>query len=155
MPLPGKAMEPREIARLCHEAGWRDLELVKAVAVCLSESAGYPLAYHDNAGDRPSRDVGLFQINIPYEKVGTPYEKDLYAVEANIARARGLYETRGWQPWYGFTNGYALSTDWYRPDGKASGRYLMKALRGVANFQAEHFKVSPVPLFKRPSPPKP
>ncbi len=155
MPLPGKPLEPGDLARLCHEAGWRDLELVKAVAVCLSESNGYPLAYHDNTGDKPSRDIGLFQINIPYEKVGTQYEKDLYAVEANIARARALYESRGWQPWFGYTNGYAMSTDWFRADGKRSGRYLHRALRGVANFYAQETGVQPVPLFKKLTPPKP
>lgn len=149
MPLPGKALEVREIARLCHEAGWRDLELVKAVAVCLSESNGYPKAYHDNTGDRPSRDVGLFQINIPFEQVNTAQEHQLYEIDVNLRRARSLYDRRGWQPWYGYTNGYAMSTEWYRKDGKPSGRYLMRALRGVANFHAEHFGVEPVPLFPK------
>ncbi len=148
-------MEPRDLACLCHEHGWRDFELVKAVAVCLSESNGYPLAYHDNEGHNPSRDIGLFQINIPYEKVGTAYEKDLYEVNINLTRARRLYDSRGWEPWYGYENGYALSTDWYRPDGKPAGQYLHRALRGVANFYAEHFKVEPVPLFKKlKAPPK-
>ncbi len=153
MPLPGKALEPRVIARLCHDAGWHDLELVKAVAVCLSESNGYPLAYHDNVGDKPSRDVGLFQINIPYEQVGTYVEQHLYQIPVNLARARMLYERREWQPWYGFTNGYALSTKWYRDDGQPSGQFLMRALRGVANFHAEHFGVGPVPLFPKLEPP--
>jgi hypothetical protein len=154
LPLPGKPLEPRELARLCHKAGWRDYELVTAVAVCLSESAGYPLAYHDNEGDKPSRDVGLFQINIPYEKVGTDYEQALYEVTVNIDRARALFLDRYWQPWYGYTNGYAMSTKWYRPDGKPSGRYLMKAIRGVGNFYAEHFKVEPAPLFPKLRAPK-
>lgn len=149
MPLPGKALEPREIARLCHGAGWRDLELVKAVAVCLSESNGYPLAYHDNVGDKPSRDVGLFQINIPHEKVGTEYEKKLYEIPNNLARARSLYKSRQWSPWYGWLNGYAMSTDWYRKDGKPAGQFLHRALRGVANFHAEHFGIEPVPLFPK------
>jgi hypothetical protein len=154
LPLVGKPLEVREIARLCHNAGWRDLELVTAVAVCLSESNGYPLAYHDNVGDKPSRDVGLFQINIPYEKVGTDYEKHLYEVEANLFRARRLYESRQWSPWMGYDSGFALSTAWFRKDGKPSGRYLHRALRGVANFYAEHFEVEPVPLFKKLVAPK-
>jgi len=154
MPLIGKALEPRELARLCHAAGWKDFELVKAVAVCLSESNGYPLAYHDNVGDKPSRDVGLFQINIPFEEVGTAAERKLYGVPENLSRARSLYDRRGWQPWYGFTNGYATSTKWYREDGKPSGRYLHRALRGVANFYAEQMGMEPVPLFKRLTAPK-
>lgn len=154
MPLPGKAMEPRDIAKLCHETGWRDLELVVAVAVCLSESNGYPLAYHDNQGKNPSRDVGLFQINIPHEQVGTGFEKNLYDIEVNAQRARNLYIRRQWEPWYGYTNGYALSTKWYRDDGKPSGRYLQRAVRGVANFYAEHFELDPVPLFSRLKAPK-
>jgi hypothetical protein len=154
VPLVGKPLEVREIARLCHDAGWRDLELVTAVAVCLSESNGYPLAYHDNEGAKPSRDVGLFQINIPYEKVGLEYEKMLYEIPNNLDRARALYESRHWSPWMGFVNGYATSVKWYRPDGKPSGRYLHRALRGVANFYAEHFEVEPVPLFKKLVAPK-
>ena len=149
MPLPGKPLEPRELASLCHGAGWRDFELVKAVAVCLSESNGYPLAYHDNEGDKPSRDVGLFQINIPYAQVGTAIEKGLYEIPENLKRARALYDRRGWQPWFGYTNGYAMSTDWFRADGKRSGRYLHRALRGVANFYAAELGVEPVPLFKK------
>ena len=156
MPVTGKPFQPRELAELCHNGGFRDEDLIMAVAVCLSESGGYPRAWNDNhklitdtkAGDivanielyyhftilNPatgkvrldngeietypvtvevitSRDVGLFQINIPARDMGTDREDALYDVVANVATARQYWQTRGWQPWYGWVNGYATATE--------------------------------------------
>lgn len=155
MPVTGIPIQPRELARLCHEiGGWVDTELVVAVAVCLSESGGYVRAWHDNLdsdGKLLSRDIGLFQINIPASAVGTAVEEDLYDIENNLNRARSLYDNRGWQPWFGWVNGYATSTEWWHwSDTKKlwvpTGRYLHRAVRGVANFYAVHFGLEPRPF---------
>lgn len=154
MPIEGKPLQPRALAELFYEAGWRDTPLVEAVAVCLSESGGYPIAWHDNLdsqGNVTSRDVGLMQINIPAADIGTSVEKDLYDVTANVTRARAMYVQRGWEPWYGYTNGYATSTDWWhwsttRSAWVPTGRYLHRAIRGVANYFAVKYGLSPVPF---------
>jgi len=144
MPVSGTRMQERDVAALCYDAGWRDLHLIEAVAVCLSESGGYPHAWHDNLADDgsvKSRDVGLFQINIPADQIGTDSESHLYDPVFNVSVARDYYERRGWQPWYGYTNGYAMATEWWHwSESKqawvAPGRYLHRAIRGVANFFA-------------------
>jgi hypothetical protein len=138
--LEGTQHQPREIASLCHDRGWRDLDLVTAVAVCLAESQGFDHAHCDNfddAGTLLSRDHGLFQIN-----VRAPLDADaerLYELGANLDAAWQLYSARGWQPWHAYTSGIALSPT-------AAGRYVHKAVRGVANFHGEHFELAPVPL---------
>src|ERR1041384_5099833 len=114
MPIPEGDIPLRwsHIAELCYVGGWRDLNLIKAVATCLSESGGYQFAYHDNVdahGTILSRDVGLFQINIPAKQIDTAAEHDLYGVANNLARARSLFVARGFQPWYGYTLGHATS----------------------------------------------
>jgi hypothetical protein len=155
VPLVGKPIQPREIAGYCHKQGWRDKDLILAVATCLSESGGYPLAYHDNidsTGKTTSRDVGLFQINIPASEIGSLTEKALYDIANNVDRAWKLYTQRGFEPWYGYTNGYATSTDWWRFSNSSkqwvpAGRYLQKAIRGVANYWGQEMKVQPIPLL--------
>jgi hypothetical protein len=99
-----------------------------------------------------SRDCGPWQINIPAYQIGTDAEERLYEPEFNVMRARQLFEERGFQPWVAdhesesFPNGVAMDTRWYRKDGKPSGRYLHRALRGVANFLGEEFGLKPVPF---------
>jgi hypothetical protein len=163
MPVKGRQMQPREIAELCHNAGWRDEDLVVAVAVCLSESGGYPLAWHDNldstTGVIKSRDVGLFQINIPGDAIGTEREEALYDPIANVATAMQYWKGRKWQPWYGYTNGYATSTEWWHWSTTKlvwvpTGRYLHRAVRGVSNYYARKFGLDPVPFLDYYSIPK-
>jgi hypothetical protein len=164
--LEGVQLQPKDIARLCYKQGWRDKDLILAVATCLSESDGYTDAYNNNLTDDGkirSKDVGLFQINIPTSKVGTPFEKQLFDPKTNVKAAWDLYKRRGFQPWYGYTNGYATSPDWWYWSKKRlvwapSGRRIQKAIRGVANFWAEEFKIeSPKStlLDFRAIPPKP
>jgi hypothetical protein len=164
--LAGKQLQPSEIAALCYKHGWRDKNLIIAVAVCLSESDGYIEAYNSNLDDEGnvlSKDIGLFQINIPASKVGSSYEKRLFDPENNLRAARDLFDRRGFQPWYGYTKGVATNPDWYYWSEKRlvwapSGRRIHKAIRGVANFWALEFGIeSPkdVLLDFRNIPPKP
>ena len=142
--LRGEQVKPRELARLCHDRGWRDSDLVVAVATCLSESQGYDRAFNDNVdaetGKTKSRDVGLFQINIPGREVGGDYEQSLYDPGINVDVAFRYWTGRGFQPWYGYTKGYAT-------DPLAKGQYIQRAVRGVANFYAMEFGLEPKPFF--------
>jgi hypothetical protein len=158
VPLAGHQHQPRDIAALCWDHGWRDLELVHAVAVCLAESQGYDRAFHDNTGDGgqvTSRDVGMFQINIPAVLIGTAAEEALYDPQANVERARLLFDARGWQPWVAWNSGIAMDTAWYRADGKPTGRYPHRAVRGVANFYAVRAGLTPTPFTDYYKVPKP
>lgn len=170
--LRGKQWQPRDIAKLCYGHGFTDaIDLVTAVAVCLSESQGYDHAINDNkraigeckkdqivrnvetlepyivvdpakgllkysTGDMDtfptevmvitSRDVGLFQINIPAVKITTPDENTLYDVDVNVFHAFSLWQAREFQPWYSYTlNVYTRDT------------YIKRATRGVGNFFAD------------------
>lgn len=163
MPLAGKQLLPREIAAEGHRH-WTGNDLVKMVATCLGESAGFVGAWHDNTdedGNVLSRDLGLMQINRPGRTVGTPEEFTLrtesktraeYApvVGTNVDEAVKLYLQPGpntgyrrWQPWVAYTTGWATFPAWWvwhhDARGKAvgpwlpTGRYLQKAIAGVAN----------------------
>lgn len=141
--LKGKQWQPRDIAALCYEYGWTDAkELVTAVAVCLSESQGYQKAYNENKDENgvvKSKDIGLFQINIPGSKIGTDEETALFEdVGYNLERARILYEKRGFQPWYAYTLKVYLRDS-----------YIKRATRGVGNFLAdEMLKTIPTDTLK-------
>jgi hypothetical protein len=81
-----------------------------------------------------TRDCGLYQINIPASKVGTPYEDTLRTdslepeiyepvLQANVARAKTMYsvdwmrggslEIRRWQPWVAYTSGWATFPEFW------------------------------------------
>lgn len=128
--LLGVQMQPRKIAALVHSTGITDAnELVTAVAVCLSESQGFDRAYNDNVdatGKVLSRDVGLFQINIPASKIGTQTEFDLYDRQKNVEAAVNLWINRGFQPWAAFNSNVYLHDT-----------YLQRASLGVMNYLAE------------------
>lgn len=184
-------IQPRQIAELAYVHGWRDKNLIIAVAVCLSESDGYVNAFNDNlvllsttkvdqvvanpelyyhmtvldpvqgtvrledgtVEDHPpesevisSRDVGLWEINLPASAIGTPREAGLYDPDANAQAARNLFENRGWDPWVGYTSGVALNPSWWkwsetRQAWVSPGRRLHKAIKGVANFMALEFEI--------------
>lgn len=106
----GRRFLPREIAKLCYEAGWTNAEnLCIAVAVCLAESNGYEHRWHDNTvTDKDgkvkvvSRDRGLWMINdVSHADVSDDRAYD--AIEATHI-ARRLYNAHGFQPWSSFGN---------------------------------------------------
>lgn len=117
-----------------------------------------------------SRDCGLGQINIPTRKIGTADEVRLYTVDTNLRAVKALFDARvtltkrrRFNPWYGYTLGWATFPGWWvwtkrEPRHWApTGRYLHQALVGVTNFYA--FKlgvVYPDPFVQLPeAPPKP
>jgi hypothetical protein len=120
---------PRQLAALAYNAGpkWRDAKvLVRAVAVCLAESQGYAGSFNDNldsSGAVVSRDVGLWQINIPASQIGTSVEVALHDPAANAAAAYRLYDSRGFQPWVAYNTGVYLHST-----------YVARATLGVTNF---------------------
>lgn len=128
--LLGVAVQPRKLAELAYDVGITDaLELVVAVAICLAESQGYDRAYNDNldpAGNVASRDVGLWEINIPASKIGTQIEEDLYDRQNNAAAMFALYKNRRWQPWAAYNSNVFLHDS-----------YVRRASLGVMNFLAE------------------
>jgi hypothetical protein len=132
--LLGVQMQARKIAKLAYDVGITDAhELVIAVAVCLAESQGFDRAYNDNIdaeGNVLSRDVGLWEINIPASKIGTQAEEDLYDRENNAAAMYALYKNRMWQPWA------AYNSDVYLHD-----TYIRRAALAVQNYLAEQLVV--------------
>jgi hypothetical protein len=157
MPLEGKQIQPRDLAELAHNQGWHGLDLVRMVATILSESQGYVAAYHDNldsGGAVVSRDCGLAQINIAGRLIGSDEESKLRSDPVyNLQRAWELFTaawtggtTRRFQPWAGYTSGWAMFPEWYiwsQTDlvWKPTGRYLHRATRGVGNFYARELGV--------------
>ena len=161
MPLLGKQLLPRDFAAAC-AAHWTGTELVKAVAVGFGESDLFVGAYNDNGNG--TRDSGIFEINIEHDAIGTPLEykyrtpslvPDIYepVVAASVNEAFALYNSpferngksdiRRWEPWFAYTEGiatfpYAWVYDQTHgvPTGPWSktGRYLHKAICGVANY---------------------
>ena len=163
----GKTVLPREIAAVNYNY-WRNYELTKSIAVALGESGGSLGAWHDNYESDgvtlSSRDCGLFQINIPANKVGTSVEDtlrtdsldvDIYGPvwEANTDRAHQMYNTpwtrngkqdiRRWQAWVAYTTGWATFPEFWvwqhhddAPNGPwvKTGRFIHRAICAQMNF---------------------
>lgn len=128
--LLGKQWQARDLANLAYYAGFSNAEvLTDAVMVCLAESMGYERAYNDNLdanGKVVSRDVGLWQINIPASEIGTQAEENLYDPATNVVAAHKLWSERGFEPWVSFTGNVYLRDV-----------FLERATRGVGNFLAD------------------
>jgi hypothetical protein len=128
--LLGAQMQPRKIAQLAYGVGITDFyELARATSIALAESQGYTRAYNDNFdanGKLLSRDVGIFQINIPASQVGTAIETDLYDPAKNVAAMKRLFDARGWQPWVAYTSKVYLHDT-----------YIRRASLGLMNMEAE------------------
>jgi len=155
---------PRTLAQHC-AVKWPGDELPKAVATILSESQGKAGAFHNNLDwdgiTVISKDCGIFQINIPARDVGTAVEYRLRTeshdwdditpvLEYSIQRAKALYDqpwtqrrqvtTRHWQPWYGYTGGWAthpLCWVWSPKQSQwnKTGMYIHRAIKGCANYK--------------------
>lgn len=118
----GKHFLPRELAKLCYQAGWTDAKrLAVAVAVCIAESNGYE--HRTNHNPDGSIDRGLWQIN----DRAYPNVTDEMAFDAVKATrfARQIYVGRNNQftAWSAFNNGQ------YKGE-----RALGYACTGVGNF---------------------
>jgi hypothetical protein len=196
--LEGKQLLPRDVASALRDY-WSNYELTKGIATVLSESQAFVGAYHTNedaAGNVLSRDCGVFQINIAAKYIGTPVEFSLRTtsldsavywpvVTNNVQAAWALYnqpwtrngqpDIRRWQPWYGFTFGWATFPAfwlWKQTNGVPTGpwvrtgRYIHRAIVGQMNRHvvvvgdwssakalryarayAQHFGISPALLY--------
>lgn len=76
-------------------------ESERAVAVALCESGVEQFRDDGEPVQGPTQDFGLFQIHIPthgprLEQLGLDVK---HSIEDNIAYARLLYDSEGWQPW--------------------------------------------------------
>lgn len=137
-------LQPRQVVNLAYNIGLHDFhDLATAIAVCYAESQAGVDAWHDNMdanGKVVSRDVGLWQINIPASEIGTSAEKNLYDPDNNVAAMFRLYRDRRFQPWAAFNSGV------YLHDG-----YAGKAALGLCNAAVEKLNATgatlPLPLF--------
>lgn len=140
--LQGSRLQPVTIAELCHAAGWRDLYLVMAVAVCLAESAGYTRAHNRKTraatGELVSMDIGLFQIKVDAGQVGGAFAESLWLPATNVAYAKRMFNGRGWQPWYAWVDGIAQ-------DPSRAGKYLQRAAWAVMNLYLARNGASQIP----------
>lgn len=133
----GKLVAPvwpaEQIMELAYNTGWQDIvNLSMAVAIAFAECDGYINSYNDNFGPNNkvlSRDVGLWQINIPVSLIGTEAEQDLYDPKTNAQKAFALWKIRGWEPWTSFTKNVVFDD-----------RYAIPASLGALNFVAAKFK---------------
>lgn len=160
--LLGTQLEPRTLAQIAYEAGpgWHDAwTLAQAVAVCLAESWGYTKARCDNYviqnGDvlvrngEPviqSRDVGLWEINIPALRIGTASEASLYMPTTNAKAAYALWAKRGFQPWVSYNRNYHLRAAYIARACKAVGNYLGTRAEREAQHAAQTLDL-PTPLL--------
>lgn len=129
MPLNGRQMKPREVAKLLFEAGWVQAEnLMKMLATAYAESNLYTEAYHHN--DNGSTDWGYLQLNDGKKTGGTldDFKEMAFDPVRATAYARGLYEARGFQPWVAYNTG-------------AYKQYVAQSTMGIANFLREKYGV--------------
>jgi hypothetical protein len=136
------------------------LTVVNAATGKLRDASGAVIVVPLDTLFSTSRDVGLFEINIPADQAGTKREADLYVPATNIGVAFEMWSRRGWKPWYGFTGGHATSTDWWHWSEKRqawvpTGRFMHQAVRGAANFLAGQFELKNPFLDFYEIPPKP
>lgn len=87
-----------------------------------------------------SRDVGLWEINIPASQIGTSVESNLYDPAANVAAAFRLWSARKWQPWAAYNSG-AYLRDTYRQWAALGVANLWMA---DTNAEAQTFGLTPL-----------
>ncbi len=104
MPLAGEQLTIKEALAICSVFGFKDKELVTAVAVMWAESGRYTEAWHDNLdadGSVSSVDRGLFQINSKHQMSGDPFDP-----KRNVSYAFQLSEQgKDWTPWVAYNSG--------------------------------------------------
>lgn len=137
MSLAGTKLLGRDVAKLAYQAGWRDKNLLLAVAIAHAESSLYTKAYNDQNPDG-SIDRGLWQINSVHlgETVnGTKItETNLFDPAFNAEVAHDLvYKNRSYtfNAWAAYTSG-------------AYEQYLDMAITNVGNMWRVQFGI-PIP----------
>lgn len=111
MALAGTKLLGRDVARLAYNAGWRDKNLILAVAIAHAESSLYTRAENDNNPDG-SIDRGIFQVNSAW--IGRVVDgktiitaDNLFDPAFNAHVAHMIYKGRSYtfDPWVAYTSG--------------------------------------------------
>ena len=114
MSLAGKQLLAREVARLAHNVGWRDRDVIIATAVCSAESSRYTQADNTDAQGQPTNpdgsiDYGLWQINsvhLGQVIAGSPVTVERLLDPVQNARiAYALWLDQSWTPWAAYGSG--------------------------------------------------
>lgn len=164
--LWGAELKPWLACQRLYKAGFKDADLLATMfAVIEAESGGYLKAWHHNVKRNEDGSIfrtsdGLFQVNstdlgfIQKNVVHNPkviltdseapaFVEDLFAAFPDLARADksaeiafAMYQDRGFQPWYAYSNGS------YK---KSMGR----ACAAVGNFIALKHGLRPIPHVQR------
>lgn len=128
--LAGRQMKQREVALLCHAAGWTGLRrLVEMVATAGGESLYFTEAVGGPNADG-TYDLGYLQLNEIHAKALGMTAAEFRAMAFDPVRAtafgRKLYVNAGYsfRPWYAFTNG-------------SYEKFLEKAINGACNMEKE------------------
>lgn len=155
MPLLGRVLLPRDVAKLMKDAGWTNVEnLLRMVAIADAESNLYEWAFHWNdpaEGGDGTTDWGYLQLNDQNKggkapiitTIGKPepvaggtlplsYVQMFASVALDAAKAtveaRKLYDSRGFSPWVAYT-----SDAWKKKIDRAS--------TGIANMLRQEYGV--------------
>jgi hypothetical protein len=136
---------------VCHIETKERFIVVDVIAGKMKNSSAIVDTYPLTSEWVTSRDVGVFQINMPASAIGTLAEENLYDFHNNVKHARdswltwsngGSNPTQGWNHWSAYNHptmgNVAL-------DPTAEGRYIHKACRGVGNFLADQMFLIPNP----------
>jgi hypothetical protein len=99
---PARILNDSEIAFVCREAGFTGTGLTLAVAIVLAESGGKTDALGINMWN-DSRDLGIFQVNLPLWNALLPTDTDAFDPDKNAAAAFIISEGgMNWRPWSSF-----------------------------------------------------
>jgi hypothetical protein len=120
--LAGRRLGGQEAARLLHDAGFHDRNLVVMLAVADAEADRYTEATHEN--DDGSIDRGWLQINSVWVTNGVISEQDCFDPAKSAAFAYQLFlrRNKNFSAWAAYTSGR-----W------EEARHLRVATRGFAN----------------------
>jgi hypothetical protein len=132
--LNGTKIAPLKIAALVRQAGWRDRNMIEAVAVALAESGGFDHAVNEN--ENGSTDRGLWQINSVHVDAGEITVVQCWDPVASTNYSYELYRRYSYTfgPWVAFKSG-------------AYKNHLRDATRGVANFWRQEYGL---PFLREP-----
>jgi hypothetical protein len=138
------ALDPKYVAQILYQAGWRDPALTQMVAIAGRESRWNPAAHRTPTvdpttpdGKGRSGDFGLFQLNYIHDqtfKQSVPGYTNLYDLLDPVKNAQAalvLYNGAGFSPWKASAKGFD-------PAGNPTyGTNMAVAQKAVAQAQAE------------------
>jgi Lysozyme like domain len=137
--LPKREIPPAEVAQYASAAGFRDQELVIAVAIALAESGAAPVGGsggNANAhNDRGEDSRGLWQINVSSSANPDLKGMNLYDPATNAKAAMIIKQRQGWMAWSVF-----------RPDRGAKYLLFMPKAGVAVQSMSTRFRTSDNPL---------